>query len=106
MDWKAVGARIKAARKAKHMTQEKLAAVVDLSTPHMSALERGIKQPSLETLVIIANELDVSADYLLQDMVDRSALSASNELSELLSISENQLSYITNVDFGRGLKAA
>ena len=85
MDWKAVGARIKAARKAKRMTQEQLAAVVDLSTPHMSALERGIKQPSLETLVIIANELEVSADQLLQDVVDRSALSASNELAELLS---------------------
>ena len=85
MNWKAVGMRIKSARKAKHLTQEKLAAVLDLSTPHISALERGVKPPSLETLVLIANELDVSADILLQDVVDRSALGASGKLMELLS---------------------
>ena len=84
MNWQAVGARIKAARKAKHLTQEKLAAVLDLSTPHISALERGVKPPSLETLIIIANELDVSADTLLQDVVDRSALGAAGKLAELL----------------------
>ena len=82
MNWKAVGMRIKSARKAKHLTQEKL---LDLSTPHISALERGVKPPSLETLVLIANELDVSADILLQDVVDRSALGASGKLTELLS---------------------
>ena len=91
MDWQAVGARIKTARREKRLTQEKLAAVLDLSTPHISALERGVKPPSLETLILIANELEVSADTLLQDVIDRSTLGAASELSELLSRQEPEL---------------
>jgi len=91
MDWQAVGARIKAARREKRLTQEQLAAVLDLSTPHISALERGVKPPSLETLILIANELEVSADTLLQDVIDRSTLGAASELSELLSRQEPEL---------------
>ena len=91
MDWRAVGGRIQAARKAKHLTQEQLAALLDLSTPHISALERGVKPPSLETLVRIANELDVSADSLLQDVVSRSTLGAAGALSELLSGQDPEL---------------
>ena len=91
MDWQSVGARIKAARREKRLTQEQLAAVLDLSTPHISALERGVKPPSLETLILIANELEVSADMLLQDVVDRSTLGAASELSELLSRQEPEL---------------
>ena len=40
---------------------------------------------------IIANELEVSADTLLQDVVDRSTLGAASELSELLSRQEPEL---------------
>lgn len=91
MDWRAVGARIQAARKTRRLTQEQLAALLDLSTPHISALERGVKPPSLETLICIANELDVSADTLLQDVVSRSALGAAGELSELLARQDPEL---------------
>lgn len=91
MDWRAVGARIQAARKTRHLTQEQLAALLDLSTPHISALERGVKPPSLETLICIANELDVSADTILQDVVSRSSLGASGELSELLARQDPEL---------------
>ena len=43
MDLKAVGQRIKAAREAKNLTQEELAALVNLSTTHVSVIERGLK---------------------------------------------------------------
>ena len=43
MDLKAVGLRIKEAREAKNLTQENLAAIVDLSTTHISVIERGLK---------------------------------------------------------------
>ncbi len=81
MDLTAIGSRIKAAREKKHLTQEELAALVDLSPTHVSVIERGVKPPKLETFVIIANALDVSADALLQDVVDRSADGALNELT-------------------------
>lgn len=43
MDLKAVGQRIKAAREAKNLTQEELAALVNLSTTHVSVIERCIR---------------------------------------------------------------
>ena len=59
MDLKAVGQRIKAAREAKNLTQEELAALVNLSTTHVSVIERGLKVTKLDTFVAIANALDV-----------------------------------------------
>ena len=58
MDLKAVGQRIKAAREAKNLTQEELAALVNLSTTHVSVIERGLKVTKLDTFVAIANALD------------------------------------------------
>ena len=72
VDLSAIGSRIKVARERKHLTQEDLAAIVDLSPTHISVIERGVKPPKLATLVAIANALDVSADTLLQDVVERS----------------------------------
>lgn len=62
MDLKAVGQRIKAAREAKNLTQEELAALVSLSPTHVSVIERGLKVTKLDTFIAIANALDVSAD--------------------------------------------
>ena len=64
MDLKAVGQRIKSAREAKNLTQEELAALVNLSPTHVSVIERGLKVTKLDTFVAIANALDVSADTL------------------------------------------
>ena len=82
MDLKAVGRRIKAAREAKNLTQEELAALVNLSTTHVSVIERGLKVTKLDTFVAIANALDVSADSLLIDVVAHSVTGVTNELSE------------------------
>ncbi|MFR3008268.1 MAG: helix-turn-helix domain-containing protein [Blautia faecis] len=43
MDLKAVGQRIKSAREAKNLTQEELAALVNLSPTHVSVIERGLE---------------------------------------------------------------
>lgn len=62
MDLRAIGARIKAARERAGITQEDLAAELEMSPTHISVLERGLKAPKLETLVNIANALHVSSD--------------------------------------------
>ena len=49
MDLKAVGQRIKSAREAKNLTQEELAALVNLSPTHVSVIERGLKVTKLDT---------------------------------------------------------
>ena len=84
MDLKAVGQRIKAAREAKNLTQEELAALVNLSTTHVSVIERGLKVTKLDTFVAIANALDVSADALLIDAVTHSVTGVTNELSDMI----------------------
>ena len=66
MDLCAIGARIKAAREKAGMTQEDLAAALEMSPTHISVIERGVKAPKLETLVNIANTLNVSSDMLLR----------------------------------------
>ena len=85
MDAIAVGRRIKAAREVKHMTQEKLAETIDLSTDHISVIERGVKVPRLDTFVAIANALEVSSDDLLIDVVDHAAQHQISELGEELA---------------------
>ena len=79
MELKAVGLRIKEAREAKNLTQEELAAIVDLSPTHISVIERGVKSVKLDKFVAIANALDVSADSLLIDVVSRSIEGVTNE---------------------------
>ena len=83
MDLKAVGQRIKSAREAKNLTQEELAALVNLSPTHVSVIERGLKVTKLDTFVAIANALDVSADTLLIDVVAHSVTGVTNDLQNM-----------------------
>ena len=85
MDLSPIGSRIKAAREKKKITQEELAGLLDMSTTHISVIERGVKPPRLETLIRIANALDVSSDYLLMDILDNPADVVAGELSEIIS---------------------
>lgn len=85
MDQKAIGKRIKSAREKKGLTQEQLAEQVNLSPMHISVIERGNKLPRLETLINIANVLDVSADILLQDVVNNQIKLHTSEASNLIA---------------------
>ena len=85
MDLRAIGARIKAARERAGITQEDLAAELEMSPTHISVLERGLKAPKLETLVNIANALHVSSDMLLQDVVLYAADGLASELSAAIA---------------------
>lgn len=70
MDLKAVGRRVKAARMQCGLTQDDLAEKAELSTTHISCIERGVKPPKLDTFMKIANVLGVTSDILLQDVLD------------------------------------
>ena len=85
MDMNAVSKRISEARKAKHHTQEELAAIAEISPTHIGVIERSAKVPSLATFVSIANALGVSADSLLQDVVTMSFESEASQLSKMIS---------------------
>ena len=85
MKIEAVGRRIYEARKERHITQEELAAMAGISPSHMGIIERAVKTPNLETFIAIANALNVSADYLLQDVVDMSCDHEATELNKQLA---------------------
>lgn len=61
-----VGKRIREARKAKGLTQEDLAALIDKTVETVSNMERGVKLPGLATLDGLRKVLDVK----LSDLID------------------------------------
>lgn len=65
-----IGANIRKVRLQRKMRQEDLAEKTDLSPNYIGAIERGEKIPSLETLLLIINTLNVSSDVILCDVVD------------------------------------
>lgn len=67
MDYILLGNRIRNKRKAMGWTQEQLAEAIGVSTSFIGHIERGSRKSSIDTLVELANVMDVSADFLLAD---------------------------------------
>ena len=67
MDYVELGKRIRAARLAAGLTQERLAERINLSSGHCAHVERGTTKVSLSALVAIANALNTTPDKLLID---------------------------------------
>ena len=82
---KIIGKRIQEYRKKKGITQDELAEIIDISPHYLSALERGVYNIKLSTLVKILNSLDCSADEVFCDVVDKSCAVTTSRLSEKLS---------------------
>lgn len=57
---KTLGHRIRTLRRSRDMTQEELAAAAKLHTTYIAKIEIGDRLPTLDTLVTLANALDVS----------------------------------------------
>ena len=64
LDMKVIGQRVRTARKAAGLTVEKLAERIGVANESLAHIECGARKPSLALLITIANELDVSMDYL------------------------------------------
>jgi len=60
----ALGAAVEAFRKEADLSQEDLGAMCDLHGTHISGLERGVRNPTYETLVRIAEALEISVGDL------------------------------------------
>lgn len=70
MEFGSIGRNIRHYRLKRKLRQEDLAERAGLSTNYIGALERGEKIPSLETLIVLINELGVSADMILVDVLN------------------------------------
>lgn len=93
IDYKEIGIRIKARRKALGLTQQKAEELAGLSPKYMSNLELGRSIPSLETLMKLCRVLDCTPDNLLLG-TDKTSLSDFSRLIEMktntFSISEKE----------------
>ena len=65
MNYELLGEHIRKRRKEKKLTLEQLAERLEVSTTFIGQIERAKGIPSLETLVKIANVLEISTDSLL-----------------------------------------
>lgn len=84
MDYKLLGRKIRERRTHKHISQEKLAEMVDISVTYMGAIENARKHPSLTTLVNIANALGTTPDFFLGGNLWHDVSLSQNELGELI----------------------
>ena len=62
---KAFGARLKALRKTRELTQKEVAAQVGVQHTHYNKYEAGIYVPPMEKVVMLATLFGVTIDYLI-----------------------------------------
>lgn len=68
LDAKIVGNAIALFRKRKGVSQEVLSGLAGMGRTHLSAIERGERKPTLETLYRIANALGVNMSDIVREM--------------------------------------
>jgi transcriptional regulator with XRE-family HTH domain len=65
---KKIGNVLRQLRNSKGLSQEDLAAFLDISRSHIGRLETGEKQPSLKMLFRLADALEVPASAIVAEM--------------------------------------
>lgn len=67
VDYVSLGRAIRKYRLKKHLTQEKLAELCDLSSGYIGDIERADRYPSLQVIVSLCYALDVTPNILLYE---------------------------------------
>ena len=80
---KNIGKKIKLARSKTNYTQEALAEKISLSPRYIIQLERGIAFGSASTIVGLCKALNISSDFLFNDLIETSS-------SEFINIIDNK----------------
>ena len=71
LDSKIVGDVIADFRKKKNLSQEVLSGLADIGRTHLSAMERGERKPTLETLYRISCALNVKMSTIVSEIENR-----------------------------------
>lgn len=74
LNYHVIGQRIRNYRQQRNLSQNSVAEKIDKSATYISYIEGGIKHPSLETLVDLANLLGVTTDLLLGENLEHTKL--------------------------------
>ncbi|RAK10362.1 DNA-binding XRE family transcriptional regulator [Halanaerobium saccharolyticum] len=91
-----IGKKIKEYRKIKDLTQENLGEKAGLHYTYIGQVERGEKEPSLKSLLNIADALDIGVDKLLinYNLSSEASIQISNITDLLLNRDEKELEMI------------
>lgn len=68
LDSKTVGKVIRRIREERGLSQEVVSGLADIGRTHLSAIERGLRKPTMETFFKIANAMDIEASSLLKQI--------------------------------------
>jgi transcriptional regulator with XRE-family HTH domain len=81
---KALGGFIRSQRKLANLSLRQLAELTSLSNPYLSQIERGLHQPSVRVLRLLADALNVSAETLLAEagLLEHAASQARGDAGE------------------------
>ena len=85
MNYRKIGYRIREFRTQRGLTQEELAFRINSSTAYISNIERGVKKPSLQKLLDIADTLHVTVNDFIYENEQVLHPVKEDEMSILLS---------------------
>ena len=68
LDSAVIGKVIQEMRESKGLSQEVFSGLADIGRTHLSAIERGVRKPTLETLFKIADALNIPASMIIQEI--------------------------------------
>ena len=73
LDAEIVGKVIQEYREKRGLSQEVVSGLADIGRTHLSAIERGVRKPTLETFFKIADALDILPSELMK-MIEKNCL--------------------------------
>ena len=73
LDAEIVGKVIQEYREKRGLSQEVVSGLADIGRTHLSAIERGVRKPTLETFFKIADALDILPSELMK-MIEKNGL--------------------------------
>jgi transcriptional regulator with XRE-family HTH domain len=93
-----IGERIRESRRAKELTQQQLADILNVSKTVISGYENNTKSPTINNLEKLIAALDVNADYLF----GRDVLAVSED-EKIVNLSKQDLEILDNIKSNRKL---
>lgn len=92
-----IGDRVRERRRQMRLTQKELAQRIGTSYKYISRLENGSKFPSLEMLICIARELQISLDYLIRTDESEDSFQEDEIRHVITSCSANERTFLIDV---------
>lgn len=84
MNTKEFGKRLNIVREARNKSPKELAELCNLSISYTHQLLSGYATPSIDTLILLCNKLDVSPIYLLTDDLKERESARRNEIESII----------------------